>query len=92
VPTRNVSLTTEQDAFVEKLVEAGEYLNASEEIRDAIRALQRQRREEALKLKTLRTAIRAGVDAFERGDFTEVADEALDEYLEGLTVPAKGSR
>ncbi len=87
MPTRNVSLTVEQDAFVEKVVKAGEYQNASEAIRDALRALQRQRREDELKLKVLRIRIRAGVDALERGDFTEVADEALDEYLEGLTVP-----
>ncbi len=77
---------------MERLVEAGEYQNASKAIRDAIRTLQRQRREEALKQKALRKAIRAGVDALERGDFTEVAEAALDEYLEGLTVPpAKGS-
>ena len=30
MPTRNISLTAEQDAFVEKLVEAGKYQNASE--------------------------------------------------------------
>jgi antitoxin ParD1/3/4 len=29
MPTRNISLTPEQDAFVEKVVEAGEYQNAS---------------------------------------------------------------
>jgi hypothetical protein len=28
MPTRNISLTAEQDAFVEKLVTAGEYQNA----------------------------------------------------------------
>ena len=30
MPTRNISLTPEQDAFVEKVVAAGEYQNASE--------------------------------------------------------------
>jgi antitoxin ParD1/3/4 len=40
VPTRNVSLTAEQDAFVERVVKAGEYQNASEAIRDALRVLQ----------------------------------------------------
>jgi antitoxin ParD1/3/4 len=93
MPTRNVSLTAKEDAFLEKLVKAAEYQNANEAIRDAIRALQRQRRDDALKLKALRMRITAGVDALERGDFIEVADAALDEYLEGLTVPsAKGSR
>jgi antitoxin ParD1/3/4 len=47
MPTRNISLTPEQDAFVGEVVEAGEYQNASEAIRDALRALQQRRRETA---------------------------------------------
>jgi len=86
MPTRNISLTPEQDAFVEKVVKAGDYQNASEAIRDALRALQQRRREDALKLKALRMQIKAGVDALERGDFTEVDENDLDAYLEGLTV------
>ncbi len=72
MPTRNVSLTAEQDAFVQKVVDAGEYQNASEAIRAALRVLQQQRREDALRLKVLRMQIKAGVDALERGDFTEI--------------------
>ncbi len=87
MPTRNINLTTEQDAFLEEVVKAGEYHNASEAIRDALRALQRQRREDALKLKALRMRIKAGVDALERGDFTEVADATLDEYLWRIDGP-----
>jgi antitoxin ParD1/3/4 len=86
MPTRNISLTPKQDAFVERVVKAGEYQNASEAIRDALRALQQQRREETLKLKALRMQIKAGVAALERGDFSEVADPDLDEYLEGLAA------
>jgi antitoxin ParD1/3/4 len=86
VPTRNVSLTAEQDAFVERVVKAGEYQNASEAIRDALRVLQQKRREDALKLKALRAQIKAGLDALERGDFTEVAEAELDNYLEGLSA------
>ena len=54
MPTRNISLTDEQDAFVEKVVRTGEYQNASEAVRDALRALLQRRREDALKLKALR--------------------------------------
>jgi antitoxin ParD1/3/4 len=86
MPTRNVSLTPEQDAFVESVVEAGEYQNASEAVRDALRALQQRRREDALKLKALRVQIEAGVDALEIGDFTEVDDVDLESYLESLAV------
>jgi antitoxin ParD1/3/4 len=86
MPTRNISLTPEQDAFVESVVKAGEYQNASEAVRDALRALQQRRREDALKLKALRVQIKAGVDALEKGEFTEVDDVDLESYLESLTV------
>jgi antitoxin ParD1/3/4 len=89
MPTRNISLTPEQDAFVEKVVEAGEYQNASEAIRDALRVLQQRRKEDSLKLKALRTQIRVGIDALDRGDFAEVDDGDLEGYLERLaTTPA----
>ncbi|MGH9370444.1 MAG: type II toxin-antitoxin system ParD family antitoxin [Vicinamibacterales bacterium] len=88
MPTRNISLTVEQDAFVQKVVEAGEYQNASEAIRDALRVLQQRRREDSLKLKALRAQIKAGTDALEGGDFTEIADADLEGYLERLTTPA----
>lgn len=88
MPTRNISLTAEQDAFVEKVVEAGEYQNASEAVRDALRALQQRRREDGLRLKALRAQIKAGTDALERGDFAEVEDADLAGFLERLVTPA----
>jgi antitoxin ParD1/3/4 len=87
MPTRNISLTPEQDAFVESVVKAGEYQNASEAVRDALRALQQRRREDALKLKVLRAQLKAGVDVLDRGDFVEVDDADLETYLEALTDP-----
>jgi antitoxin ParD1/3/4 len=67
---------------------AGEYQNASEAVRDALRVLQQRRREDALRLKALRAQIKAGVDALDRGDFVEVDDADLDRFLEGLTTPS----
>jgi antitoxin ParD1/3/4 len=49
--------------------------------------LQQRRREDALKLKALRAQLKAGVDALERGDFVEIGDADLDDYLESLTSP-----
>jgi antitoxin ParD1/3/4 len=93
MPTRNISLTAEQDAFVESVVKAGEYQNASEAVRDALRVLQQRRREDALKLKALRAQVKAGSDALNRGDYVEVDDAELDGFLEGLTPAlAKPSR
>jgi antitoxin ParD1/3/4 len=84
MPTRNISLTAEQDAFVDKLVKTGEYQNASEALRDALRALEQRRREDELRLKALRMQIKAGVDAIERGDFAEIEESDLEGYLERL--------
>ena len=93
MPTRNISLTPEQDEFVARIVESGEYQNASEAVRDALRVLQQRRREDALKLKALRMQIKAGVDALDKGDFDEIADGDLYAYLEGLTTaPSKRTR
>ena len=95
MPTRNISLTPEQDAFIDATVQSGEYQNASEAVRDALRALQQRRREDALKLEVLRRQIDAGVEALERGEFTEIADADLDAYLAGLNSnarPGKGVR
>ncbi len=88
MPTRNISLTPEQDAFVEKIVDAGEYQNASEAIRDALRVLQQRRKEDGLRLKALRAQIKVGTDAIDRGDFVEIDDADLEGYLERLTPPA----
>ncbi len=89
MPTRNINLTPEQDAFIKKAIKEGEYQNASEAVRDALRVLQQRRQEDALKLKALRIQIKAGVDALERGDFIEVDEAELDDYLEGLAVTAR---
>jgi antitoxin ParD1/3/4 len=91
MPTRNISLTPQQDALVKELVESGEYQNASEAVRDALRALQQRRREDALKVKALRTLVEAGVDALDRGDFVELDDASLERFL-GPAKVARGKR
>ncbi|MGP0057898.1 MAG: type II toxin-antitoxin system ParD family antitoxin [Beijerinckiaceae bacterium] len=85
MPTRNVNLTAEQDAFVEELVAAGKYQNASEAMRDALRGLQQRLKADELKLDLLRVQLRAGMDALERGAFTEIDDAELDAALDHLT-------
>jgi antitoxin ParD1/3/4 len=60
MPTRNVNLTDELDAFVLGKVQSGRYENASEVIRAALRALERDEQEHEAKLIALRTAIDEG--------------------------------
>ncbi len=86
MPTRNVNLTSEQDAFVEKMIRSGKYQNASEAMRDAVRGLQQRWKEDEMKLTLLRKQIKAGVDALERGEFTEVDDADLDATLDDLAA------
>ncbi|MBX9827011.1 MAG: type II toxin-antitoxin system ParD family antitoxin [Xanthobacteraceae bacterium] len=92
MPTRNISLTVEQDAFVDEMVRSGEYQNASEAVRDALRTLQQRRKEDALKLKALRAQIKAGADALARGDYVEVGEAELGRYIEGLSADERSSR
>jgi antitoxin ParD1/3/4 len=88
MPTRNISLTPEQDAFIDEMLRAGEYGSASEALRDAIRALQQRRTEEALRLDRLRLSIKQGIAALDRGDYSDVDDAELDTYLDDLAASA----
>src|ERR1700736_2509252 len=54
MPTRNVNLTDELDHFVLAKVKSGRYENASEVIRAALRALERDEQEYQAKLAALR--------------------------------------
>ena len=84
--TRNISLTAQQDAFVAKLVKSGDYQNASEAMRDALRVLKAKRDEEALKLKRLRAALKVGLDQLERGEFVEVDVDDIDGFMQSLVA------
>jgi antitoxin ParD1/3/4 len=84
MPTRNISFTPEQNAFIDEIIETGEYQNASEAVRDAIRTLQQRRDEDALKLERLRLLVKQGMDEIERGEYTDVEDEDLDAFLDSL--------
>ena len=88
MPTRNVSLTPEQDAFIAEVLDKGEYRNASEAMRDAIRALQQRREMDSLKLDRLRLSIKAGAAALDRGEYADVEDADLDAALGGLAASA----
>ncbi|MCP9625824.1 type II toxin-antitoxin system ParD family antitoxin [Rhodopseudomonas palustris] len=82
-----MNLTAEQDAFVDEIVRAGKYQNASEAIRDALRGLQHRLTADELQLDLLRTQLQAGIDALARGEFTEIDDPDLDATLDALAAP-----
>lgn len=84
MPTRNVSLTAEQDEFVETLVRDGKYQNASEAVRDALRGLQQRWERDALRLERLRAEVKAGIDAIARGEFVTVESGKIGDAIAAL--------
>lgn len=60
MPTRNINLTPQMDQFVDGKIRSGEYGNASEVMRAALRALEQAEREDEARLEGLRTALVAG--------------------------------
>ena len=81
----NFSLTPNLEQFVRDRARSGDYNNASEVVREAIRLLKRLEEQRALKLERLRAAIGDGDEAVARGDFSELGtDEELDAFFAEL--------
>jgi antitoxin ParD1/3/4 len=63
MPTRNINLTPEMDQYVAARIESGQYANASEVLRAGLRVLERNEREDRVKLEALRAAVLAGEES-----------------------------
>jgi antitoxin ParD1/3/4 len=72
--TRNISLTEPLDQFIDERVDSGDYQNASEVVRAALRLLKRQAEEDEQTTARLRAAIREGIEDVEAGRFEVVTD------------------
>ena len=78
----NFSLTPSLEQFVRDRAGSGDYNNASEVVREAIRLLKRLEEQRALKMERLRRAVREGDEALDRGEFTDFnSDEELDAFF-----------
>lgn len=81
----NFSLTPQLEQFVRDCAATGNYNNASEVVREALRLFMRTEEERRLKLENLRQAIKKGDDAIQQGDLTEISSqEDLDKFFENL--------
>jgi antitoxin ParD1/3/4 len=88
MPTRNVSLPEKLDQFITAKVESGDYANASEVMRTALRLLEKEEREYEEKMTALRAAIAEG-DA--SPDAEEGVFERLDAYIKELAAEKEES-
>jgi len=74
----NLSLTPNLEQFIRDRAASGDYNNASEVVREALRLFKRTEEQRALKLERLRSSVLAGDEAIAHGDFVDVnSDEAL---------------
>jgi antitoxin ParD1/3/4 len=79
--TKNVSLTPELGAFVQRRVKSGRCQTASEVVREALRLLQQQEDERAEALRELKAKLRRGTAQAKRGDLLD-GDAVFDELRE----------
>jgi antitoxin ParD1/3/4 len=83
MPTRNVNLTDELDNFVLAKVKSGRYENASEVVRAALRALEREEQEYEARI----AAVRAAID---EGDASGIAEgRPFERVRQALNVSAR---
>jgi antitoxin ParD1/3/4 len=71
MPTRNVVVTAHQAEMIERLVDSGEYQNASEVLREGLRLIEEREDERQAKLAALRDAAKSGFEAIDRGDYRD---------------------
>ncbi|MDX8396634.1 MAG: type II toxin-antitoxin system ParD family antitoxin [Mariprofundaceae bacterium] len=68
----NFSLTPNLEQFIRDKASAGDYNNASEVVREAIRLLKQKDEDRAIKLEHLRAEAQAGIDDIEQGNYTAI--------------------
>ena len=71
----NLSLTPKLEEYVKAKVDAGNYNNASEVVREALRLMQEYDSVKKLKLQRLKKALTKGEADLAAGRFTEIEDD-----------------
>ncbi len=89
MPARNVNLTSHFAEFVDDNVASGRFQNASEVVREALRLLERQQREDELKLEALRQAIALGQKDAAAGRTVAIEADRVGDYLRSLGQSAR---
>lgn len=86
---RNVELSEQEEALIQRLVATGRYRDAGAVIRQGMRLLEEQECDDEAKLEALKAAIQVGIDAIERGDYVTLrSDEEIESFFDSLTRKA----
>ena len=75
MPTQNVNITDAQSEFIRQCVESGDYNNASELVREALRLLKEQKDEHQTRVDYLREEFQRAREAYARGEYVELVTE-----------------
>ncbi len=70
--------------IIETLVRSGRYQNASEVVREGLRLVEQRTQEEAARLEALRKAADIGWNALATGDYSDVTEDGLSDFIDGL--------
>lgn len=89
MPTQNVNITEAQAEFIRNCVESGDYNNASELVREALRLLKEQKDEHQARVAYLRAELQVAHDARERGEYIDLYSK---EDIRALREDRRGSR
>ena len=92
MPTKNVSLSKQQEKFIHESIRRGAYRNASEVVRAGLRLLERDEKRDAMKLARLRKLTREAVAEVERGEYEIVEVDELDAFLNRLSPKRRAHR
>jgi antitoxin ParD1/3/4 len=88
--TRNVSLTSMLDDYVEERVQSGAFQNASEVVRDALRMHKARSDRETRKLERFLALVKEGEDDIAAGRFEDIDD--LGAWFDALETEIDAAR
>lgn len=85
-----IEITPQQAEFIDRAVGEGQFVDAAEAIRAAIRLLQADNEVKQLKLIHLRRLLQESTDAFDRGEFETIANAGdLDRFIHSASGNAR---
>lgn len=90
--THNVRLSEQQDRFIGEVIGSGRYHDASEVMREGLRLLERREIHDASRLARLRAAVAEGDAAIERGDYIDLDDDQISDWLASLETRRSGPK
>lgn len=85
MPKRSINLTDHHDHFIESLIGAGEFKNASEVMRAGLRLLEQKSQEDEEKRMLLRRLANEAFGALDRGEGVRLeGEQELEEFIQGI--------